>query len=196
MILTTRVNAYRKGILVDLFIDCFFFSLLYFIEYKILKPEAYSLVHKYWYSRNDLTLTNIILLLSRNPGDRRGLRGRGILGRWGPNHAADPIVTRCDCSMAEWFMFPCPSYKYCTYTFDKHSIRVLLVCMSVCVHTHTRTHVCVCTVCVSECVLIKLVCTGQWIPESCNRMQRNAHAHAQAHTSTQITIVSVITKLL
>jgi ADP-ribose pyrophosphatase len=25
---------------------------------------------------------------------RTGLRGRGRLGRWGPNHAADPIVTR------------------------------------------------------------------------------------------------------
>ena len=29
--------------------------------------------------------------------------GRGLLGRWGPNHAADPIVTRyigtmCTCS--------------------------------------------------------------------------------------------------
>ena len=25
---------------------------------------------------------------------RTGLSGRGILGRYGPNHAADPIVTR------------------------------------------------------------------------------------------------------
>lgn len=25
---------------------------------------------------------------------RTGLCGRGVLGRWGPNHAADPIVTR------------------------------------------------------------------------------------------------------
>ncbi|XP_041349760.1 ADP-ribose pyrophosphatase, mitochondrial-like isoform X2 [Gigantopelta aegis] len=30
----------------------------------------------------------------RNPIGRTGLRGRGLLGRWGPNHAADPIVTR------------------------------------------------------------------------------------------------------
>ncbi|XP_065359982.1 ADP-ribose pyrophosphatase, mitochondrial [Calliphora vicina] len=29
-----------------------------------------------------------------NPVGRTGLRGRGLLGRWGPNHAADPIVTR------------------------------------------------------------------------------------------------------
>ncbi|CAH1801415.1 unnamed protein product [Owenia fusiformis] len=30
----------------------------------------------------------------RNPVGRTGVRGRGCLGRWGPNHAADPIVTR------------------------------------------------------------------------------------------------------
>lgn len=29
-----------------------------------------------------------------NPIGRTGLKGRGFLGRWGPNHAADPIVTR------------------------------------------------------------------------------------------------------
>ncbi|XP_035254081.1 ADP-ribose pyrophosphatase, mitochondrial isoform X1 [Anguilla anguilla] len=29
-----------------------------------------------------------------NPCGRTGLAGRGLLGRWGPNHAADPIVTR------------------------------------------------------------------------------------------------------
>ena len=28
------------------------------------------------------------------PGGRTGLLVRGLLGRWGPNHAADPIVTR------------------------------------------------------------------------------------------------------
>ncbi|XP_033747683.1 ADP-ribose pyrophosphatase, mitochondrial-like isoform X2 [Pecten maximus] len=32
--------------------------------------------------------------LPRNPIGRTGLKGRGCLGRWGPNHAADPIVTR------------------------------------------------------------------------------------------------------
>ena len=30
----------------------------------------------------------------RNPVGRTGLCGRGLLGRWGSNHAADPIVTR------------------------------------------------------------------------------------------------------
>jgi len=29
-----------------------------------------------------------------NPMGRTGLVGRGVLGRWGPNHAADPITTR------------------------------------------------------------------------------------------------------
>lgn len=29
-----------------------------------------------------------------NPYGRTGLKGRGLLGRWGPNHAADPIVSR------------------------------------------------------------------------------------------------------
>ena len=29
-----------------------------------------------------------------NPAGRTGIEGRGLLGKWGPNHAADPIVTR------------------------------------------------------------------------------------------------------
>jgi len=29
-----------------------------------------------------------------NPEGRTGLSGRGLLGRWGPNHAGDPVVTR------------------------------------------------------------------------------------------------------
>ena len=32
----------------------------------------------------------------RNPRGRTGIVGRGLLGKWGPNHAADPIVTRYD----------------------------------------------------------------------------------------------------
>ena len=32
--------------------------------------------------------------LPLNPRGRTGLAGRGSLGKWGPNHAADPIVTR------------------------------------------------------------------------------------------------------
>jgi hypothetical protein len=37
----------------------------------------------------------IINGLPRNPVGRTGIEGRGLLGKWGPNHAADPIVTRC-----------------------------------------------------------------------------------------------------
>src|SRR6218665_825757 len=29
-----------------------------------------------------------------NPSGRTGLSYRGMLGKWGPNHAADPIITR------------------------------------------------------------------------------------------------------
>ncbi|XP_057295406.1 uveal autoantigen with coiled-coil domains and ankyrin repeats protein-like isoform X2 [Hydractinia symbiolongicarpus] len=36
----------------------------------------------------------IINGVPRNPIGRTGMIGRGLLGRWGPNHAADPIVTR------------------------------------------------------------------------------------------------------
>lgn len=36
----------------------------------------------------------IVKGVPRNPMGRTGIKGRGILGRWGPNHAADPIVTR------------------------------------------------------------------------------------------------------
>lgn len=32
--------------------------------------------------------------IPQNPLGRTGMRGRGLLGRFGPNHAADPIVTR------------------------------------------------------------------------------------------------------
>jgi ADP-ribose pyrophosphatase len=36
----------------------------------------------------------IVDKVPRNPVGRTGMIGRGLLGRWGPNHAADPIVTR------------------------------------------------------------------------------------------------------
>ena len=36
-----------------------------------------------------------------NPRGRTGMTGRGVLGRWGPNHAADPIVTRWDPAFPE-----------------------------------------------------------------------------------------------
>ena len=30
-----------------------------------------------------------------NPTGRTGFAGRGLLDYWGPNHCADPVVTRC-----------------------------------------------------------------------------------------------------
>ena len=32
----------------------------------------------------------------RNPKGKTGIKGRGLLGKFGPNHAVDTIVTRCD----------------------------------------------------------------------------------------------------
>ena len=32
--------------------------------------------------------------LPLNPNGRTGMEGRGLLGRWGPNFAGDPLVTR------------------------------------------------------------------------------------------------------
>ena len=32
--------------------------------------------------------------LCRNPMGRTGIAARGLLGRWGPNHVAESIVTR------------------------------------------------------------------------------------------------------
>lgn len=29
-----------------------------------------------------------------NPIGRTGISGRGLLGKWGPNHAADPVLTK------------------------------------------------------------------------------------------------------
>ena len=32
--------------------------------------------------------------LPQNPRGRTGVKGRGFLGKWGPNHAADPVLTK------------------------------------------------------------------------------------------------------
>ncbi|KAL0883087.1 hypothetical protein ABMA27_016553 [Loxostege sticticalis] len=37
---------------------------------------------------------NVVDGYPQNPIGRTGIIGRGVLGRWGPNHAADPVVTR------------------------------------------------------------------------------------------------------
>lgn len=44
--------------------------------------------------RSHFTLYKVLDKLPLNPMGRTGIRGRGCLGRWGPNHAADPILTR------------------------------------------------------------------------------------------------------
>lgn len=36
----------------------------------------------------------VYLAVPANPIGATGIAGRGLLGRWGPNHAADPLVTR------------------------------------------------------------------------------------------------------
>ena len=48
--------------------------------------------------------------LPLNPEGRTGLCGRGLLGRWGPNHAGDPVVTRfVKCYILSFFymLLPC-----------------------------------------------------------------------------------------
>ena len=42
----------------------------------------------------DILYTGSFFFIPRNPMGRTGMIGRGLLGRFGPNHAADPIVTR------------------------------------------------------------------------------------------------------
>jgi len=44
--------------------------------------------------RSHMGKYEVITGLPRNPVGRTGVCARGTLGRWGPNHAADPIVTR------------------------------------------------------------------------------------------------------
>lgn len=44
--------------------------------------------------RSYLGIYKVVKGLPRNPMGRTGIAGRGLLGRWGPNHTADPIITR------------------------------------------------------------------------------------------------------
>lgn len=44
--------------------------------------------------RSHLGIYELVNGRPRNPIGRTGITGRGQLGKWGPNHAADPIVTR------------------------------------------------------------------------------------------------------
>merc|ERR1712226_29721 len=44
--------------------------------------------------RSSTSTYQVVNNIPRNVIGRTGLCGRGLLGRWGPNHAADPVVTR------------------------------------------------------------------------------------------------------
>ena len=48
----------------------------------------------YYFELNHLPLKINKLLYSSNPNGRTGFRGRGSLGRWGPNHTVAVIVSR------------------------------------------------------------------------------------------------------
>ena len=61
---------------------------------KWADPEDHRMVH---FSSRKTFMGQIIFDEAGrplNPVGRTGLRGRGLLGKWGPNHAADPIVSR------------------------------------------------------------------------------------------------------
>ena len=79
-----------------------------------LVPTIDNFKHKYSYITNDYVLNSIYFeyceyyikyienedinfaMLPINPFGPTGIGGRGVLGKWGPNHAADPIVITYD----------------------------------------------------------------------------------------------------
>ncbi|XP_046327185.2 ADP-ribose pyrophosphatase, mitochondrial-like isoform X2 [Haliotis rufescens] len=60
----------------------------------VIRPPKWNSLDGVINRRSHLGNYEVIDKVPRNPVGRTGLRGRGCLGRWGPNHAADPIVTR------------------------------------------------------------------------------------------------------
>uniref|UniRef100_A0A183S790 Nudix hydrolase domain-containing protein n=1 Tax=Schistocephalus solidus TaxID=70667 RepID=A0A183S790_SCHSO len=57
--------------------------------------------------------------LPLNPQGRTGMTGRGSLGRWGPNHAADPIVTRLAIAFFLCLLFRLyTSISFCSWKLD------------------------------------------------------------------------------
>lgn len=75
-----------------------------------LEPEINNFKDKYSYITNDCVLGSIFFeyseyyireklvsaMLPFNPFGPTGIGGRGLLGKWGPNHAADPVVITYD----------------------------------------------------------------------------------------------------
>lgn len=57
-------------------------------------PESPELPLKSLGSYSGPVMLDSNTLLPLNPVGRTGVKGRGLLGKWGPNFAADPIVTR------------------------------------------------------------------------------------------------------
>ena len=66
--------------------------------------------------------------LPQNPVGRTGMKSRGTLGKWGPNHAADPVVTRL------WLhrvLFIGSAYLLSMFTFA--TLNFIIVSMSSCI---------------------------------------------------------------
>ncbi|KAL1527371.1 hypothetical protein AB1Y20_016041 [Prymnesium parvum] len=63
-------------------------------------PRDVALLREDWSKSSRASAEGTILFdaygTPLNPRGRTGMRERGLLGKWGPNHAADPIVTRWD----------------------------------------------------------------------------------------------------
>ena len=59
---------------------------------KLKFNQLDGLINRASFEPNKYTVTSSNVPL--NPRGRTGLTGRGHLGRWGPNHAADPVLTR------------------------------------------------------------------------------------------------------
>ncbi len=59
--------------------------------------------------------------MPRNPVQRTGMTGRGSLGRWGPNHIADAIITRFARDETSEVIFRCgrPVLEFLAYR-NKH----------------------------------------------------------------------------
>ena len=60
--------------------------------YVLLFATDFSERHSYAYGEAGITMGKDGR--PRNPNGRTGMNERGLLGKWGANHAADPIVTR------------------------------------------------------------------------------------------------------
>lgn len=57
-------------------------------------PEDFSLVRRKLQSYEGAIQFDPETGWPRNPRGRTGIQGRGLLGKWGPNFACDPIITR------------------------------------------------------------------------------------------------------